>query len=76
MVQQGGVIVVEGAAATAFHLVSGRRGIVAAQYLGDAAQGSRGRPAIPAATPGRLTGGDLSVAPPEWQSISWNSRWG
>ena len=42
MVQQGGVVVVKGAAAAAFHLVGGRRQIVAAQYLGDAAQGPQG----------------------------------
>ena len=42
VVQQGGVIVVEGAAAAAFHLVGGRRQIVAAQYLGYAAQGPEG----------------------------------
>ena len=42
VVQQGGVIVVKGAAAAAFHLVSGSRGIVAAQYLSNAVQGPEG----------------------------------
>ena len=63
VVQQGGVVVVKGAAAAAFHLVGGRRQIVAAQYLGDAAQGPQGilQPLLQRQE--GLTGGDLGVAP-------------
>ena len=63
MVQERGVVVVKGTAAAAFHLVGGRRGIVAAQYLGDAAQGPEG--ILQSLLQGQegLTGGDLSVAP-------------
>ena len=51
------------AAAAAFHLVGGRRQIVAAQYLGDAAQGPEG--ILQSLLQGQegLTGGDLGVAP-------------
>ena len=63
MVQQGGVVVVKGAAAAAFHLVGGRRGIVAAQYLGDAAQGPEGGLQSLLQRQEGLTGGDLGVAP-------------
>ena len=63
MVQQGGVIVVQGAAAAAFHLVGGRRGIVAAHHLRYAAQGPEGILQTLLQPQEGLTGGDLSVAP-------------
>ena len=63
VVQQGGVVVVKGAAAAAPHLVGGRQQIVAAQYLGDAAQGPQGilQPLLQRQE--GLTGGDLGVTP-------------
>ena len=64
VVQQGGVIVVKGAAAAAFHLVGGSRGIVAAQYLWDAAQGPEGGLQSLLQRQEGLTCGDLGVAPP------------
>ena len=63
VLQQGGVIVVKRPAAAAFHLVGGRRGIVAAQYLGDAAQGPEGGLQSLLQRQEGLTGGDLGVAP-------------
>ena len=61
---EAGVIVVEGPATAAFHLVGGRRDIVAAQYLGDAAQGPEGILQTLLQGQEGLTGGDLRVAPP------------
>ena len=62
VVQQGGVIVVQGATPAMVHLVGGSRGIVAAQYLWNAAQGPEGcLQYLPQGQEG-LTGGDLSVA--------------
>ena len=63
VVQQGGVIVVKRPASAAFHLVSSSRGIVAAQYLGDAAQGPQGILQTLLQRQEGLAGGDLSVAP-------------
>ena len=63
MVQQGGVIVVKAEAAAVFHLVGGRRQIVTAQYLGDAAQGPEGILQSLLQRQESLTGGDLGVTP-------------
>ena len=53
----------DGAAAAAFHLVGGRRGIVAAQYLWNAAQGPEGILQSLLQRQEGLAGGDLRVTP-------------
>ena len=61
--QQGLVGVIQGPAAVAAHLVGGGRGIVAANHLGDAAQGPQG--GLYSLLQGQecLAGGHLGVAP-------------
>ena len=77
VVQQGFVGGVELSAATAAHLVGGGGGIVAAHHLGDPAQDPQGGLDTLLQSQEGLAGGDLvGVAPPEWLSISWNSKCG
>ena len=64
VVQQAGVIVVEGPAPAAFHLVGGRRGIVATHHLWNPAQGPEGILQTLLQGQEGLAGGDLRVAPP------------
>ena len=63
VVQQGGVIVVKSAAAAAAQFVGGRRGIVAAHHLWNAAQSPEGILQSLLQRQEGLAGGDLSVAP-------------
>ena len=64
VVQQGGVIVVQGATAAATQFVSRSQGIVAAHHLWYAAQGPQCILQTLLQPQEGLTGGDLGVAPP------------